>query len=384
MLNIGRISKMGDFTKVPALCGIVTIKLDGASKDSLVTITYRNTNKKRVKIYGINSILPYGVPYAIFECTDAEYKKPDDKFDYIPVFMLADIEGYYSRKCPSCNKYFRTKTTTVKMCPYCRIVNQAHFFITDEQLNYIKDYTKIYINAVNTKQNVVFDLDLIKEMENSAKPEYNFFEKKQQTTFTCDKCGLETNIMGLYGYCPNCGQRNSLKVLENQLEQLQKRVDVTRYTTSEREERNGEWREITKQCVSYFEAFARDMIFETKIIVPTLPKRIKILGKISFHNPIRANEILEKCFGIDLLDGIDKKNQRFIEKRFLRRHIYEHRGGIVDQKYIDKTKEKSLKAGQLLRETRSNLSTLINLVKKMAINLDKDFHSFAIEDRDDG
>lgn len=373
---------MRDFVKVPALSGIVTIKWECKGNDYLATIQYCNTNKKAVNVYGINVILPYGVPYEIFELTNDEYKKPDDRFEYIPVFMLADKEGYYSRKCPVCNKLFRTKTASVKICPYCGITNLPQSFITEEQENYIKDYTKVYLDSLKIKQDIVFDLDLLNEIDDMSKQKYYFYEKKQQTTFKCSKCGLETNIIGLYAYCPVCARRNSLQILNKQLELLQNRIDNPRYTADEREERDEEWREITKQCVSSFEAFARDIINEIKMIIPMLPSRKKMFEKISFHNPTLASEKLEKYFGINIFDGIGKNDKIFIHKHFLRRHIYEHCGGIADQEYILKAKEKSLKVGQLIREKRSNLSRLIYLVKRMASNLDRDFHLFAIEDRE--
>lgn len=373
---------MADFQKVPALCGLVEIKIDCTGDSSLVTILYRNTNKKAVKIYGVHAILPQGVPYGIFECDGTPYKKPDEKFDCIPVFMLADREGYYSRRCPSCNKLFRTKSAVVRICPYCASTFLPQSFLTEEQLNYIKDYTKIYIESLNTKQNSIIDLDFIKEKSNASEQEYYFFEEKQQTTFKCDKCGLETNILGIYAYCPVCGKRNTLIIIENQLQQLQNRVDNPRYSTKEKKYRDEEWREITKQCVSYFEVFSRDIVNEITKIVPMLPKRQKLLEKINFHNPIDASELLNECVGINFLDGIDNKEKIFIKKRFLRRHIYEHCGGIADQQYIDKADEKSIKTGQLIRERASNVLTLIDLVRRMALSLDRDFHLLSLVERD--
>jgi len=373
---------MVDFQKVPALCGLVEIKIDCTGSSSLVTISYRNTNKKAVRIYGVNAILPYGVPSEFFEYDGTPYKKPDEKFDYIPVFMLSDIEGYHSRRCPCCNKLFRTKSAVVRLCPYCALTFLPQSFLTEEQLNYIKDYTKVYIEALNNKHDSIFDLDHIKEKNDTSRGGYYFFEEKQQTTFKCYKCGLETNVIGLYAYCPVCGRRNTLTIIENQLQQLQNRVDSPQYSTKEREYRDEEWREITKQCVSYFEAFSRDIVSEITKTVPMLPKRQKLLDKINFHNPVIASNLLYECIGINFLDGIDKKEKIFIQKRFLRRHIYEHCGGVADQHYIDEAKEKSIKTGQLIRERPSNVLTLIKLVRKMAINLDRDFHLLAVIGRD--
>ncbi|WP_139181556.1 hypothetical protein [Pelosinus fermentans] len=79
--------------------------------------------------------------------------------------------------------------------------------------------------------------------------------------------------------------------------------------------------------------------------------------------------------GIDILHGISEKDKEFIKQRFLRRHIYEHNAGIVDQEYLDKSQDTSVKLGQIVREKSSNVTSLIKLVRQIAVNYDKEFHA---------
>jgi len=59
---------------------------------------------------------------------------------------------------------------------------------------------------------------------------------------------------------------------------------------------------------------------------------------------------------------------------FLRRHIYKHNGGQVDQKYLDDSEDTSVKLGQAVRESPDAIFRLTGLILKIARNLHDGFH----------
>ena len=59
---------------------------------------------------------------------------------------------------------------------------------------------------------------------------------------------------------------------------------------------------------------------------------------------------------------------------FLRRHVYEHNGGQVDQRYLDESGDTSVRFGQALREPSEDVFRLTGLILKMARNLHRGFH----------
>jgi hypothetical protein len=59
---------------------------------------------------------------------------------------------------------------------------------------------------------------------------------------------------------------------------------------------------------------------------------------------------------------------------FMRRHVYEHNGGEVDQQYLDKSGDTTVRLKQHIRETREDAHRLIGLVNKIATNLHNGFH----------
>jgi hypothetical protein len=74
-----------------------------------------------------------------------------------------------------------------------------------------------------------------------------------------------------------------------------------------------------------------------------------------------------------LLRGIDD-DLKFVEMMMERRHIFEHNGGVVDERYLRLSGDPAAKIGVIVRETRENAHRLIGILMRMAQNYHKDFH----------
>ncbi len=60
---------------------------------------------------------------------------------------------------------------------------------------------------------------------------------------------------------------------------------------------------------------------------------------------------------------------------FHRRHVFEHRAGVADSKYLVNSGDTTVKEGQAIREKKANADRLIEGLLKMARNVDEDFHN---------
>ncbi|MGH8658779.1 MAG: hypothetical protein ACREV4_09995 [Gammaproteobacteria bacterium] len=66
---------------------------------------------------------------------------------------------------------------------------------------------------------------------------------------------------------------------------------------------------------------------------------------------------------------------------FHRRHVYEHNGGEVDEKYIRDRSDASVRPKQVIRENRDTALRIADLVLKMGQNIHRGFHAiFPTED----
>lgn len=302
--------------------------------------------------------------------------KPPGGSKFIPVYIISDKEGFIGRRCPRCNQYFRTHAHgRLTCCPYCGLRAGSHQFLSDGQKRYAERYVETLLGALESGETVTIDFGTVNaEFAGNSTPS-PLAEQRQQTQFTCSACKNRADIVGRFGYCPACGHRNAYSLLTSELDTLVARVDSPRYSPEKRDQREGEWRSIVRDCVSAFEGFARDLLGEL-LKLPLLPSRRKALTELTFHQPLAAAGVLGEVFGFDLLRGLGEEEQRFVQLRFLRRHVYEHGAGEADAEYIRNSGE-NVRPGQKIRERSSQVRTLLQLTRTIAENFDRDFNALS-------
>ena len=64
----------------------------------------------------------------------------------------------------------------------------------------------------------------------------------------------------------------------------------------------------------------------------------------------------------------------FIKLMMHRRHVFEHLGGVADEKYVSESGDPGARVGDLLREDIENCHRLIGLLNRMIANMEADFH----------
>lgn len=60
--------------------------------------------------------------------------------------------------------------------------------------------------------------------------------------------------------------------------------------------------------------------------------------------------------------------------RFFRRHVFEHNGGEVNQRYLDESGDTSVRLKQHIHETQEDAHGLLGSLVKMARNIHHGFH----------
>ncbi len=65
---------------------------------------------------------------------------------------------------------------------------------------------------------------------------------------------------------------------------------------------------------------------------------------------------------------------RSVALLFHRRHVYEHNGGEVDQKYLDDSDDTTVRLKQHIHETQESAHRLLGSLVKMARNTHRGFH----------
>lgn len=160
----------------------------------------------------------------------------------------------------------------------------------------------------------------------------------------------------------------------NDLQELTRDIEAIQTKTRERHAAKESLERAVVDAVSAFDSAARQYARQLAERVPMKPGRREKLGDLLFHNRKKAEAVLEPWFGIDLFKGFAVSDAEFIRQMFLRRHVYEHDGGQVTQRYLEESGDTTVKLRQSLREDVKTVFQLTGFILKMARNLHDGFH----------
>jgi len=285
----------------------------------------------------------------------------------LAVMVGSDSQGKFGHRCPSCEGYWRSGPWA-NVCPYCGIRAEDYQFLSEAQHRYIRHYCETLTEGMQTVENgdVVIDMDVVAEAagKDGPKPAFYVSEESQQRKFDCVACGEYNDILGRYGYCSACGTRNDLQDFESQIVPAL-RASLNNATPPE---------DVVKDAVSAFDTFVGQYAKQMAALVPMTKQRTTRLTKQRFHQLADVRAILRGWFDIDICDGIDDGDVQFLARMFLRRHVYEHNGGEVDQVYLDASGDSTVRLKQHIRENREDVHRLVGLLQRLATNLHRGFH----------
>ena len=103
-------------------------------------------------------------------------------------------------------------------------------------------------------------------------------------------------------------------------------------------------------------------------------RRKNRLLKQRFHKLEELRETFRNWFDIDICAGMKEDECGSVTTMFYRRHVYEHNGGEVDQKYLDDSGDTSVILKQHIHETQQDAHALLSSLVKMANNVHDAFH----------
>jgi len=351
-----------------AHCGgqlIVRAVSDNEEKCSY-QLRWQHSRPVAAGIFAIYALMPHGIPISQARLGGVGSPNPHPPMPgCLLIFIGSDSEGLFGRHCPACDGYWRNQLGTV--CPYCGTRSEVHNLLTVAQQSYLNQVCSRMAEVIGAKDGeYVIDMDAVADAvgEHVKKPPFYYSEQRQQNKFLCKACGHVTDILGTYGYCSGCKTRNDFQELSDRI------VPAIRTRINS----GGQLEDCVRDAVAAFDSFVGRYVEQLLSLVRISPARRERLSRMRFHNlKMTANE-LKQVFDIDILDGIPEPDYDFITLMFHRRHVYEHRGGEADEKYIEESGDKSVRPKQALRETVESAHRIARMILKMSANLHKGFH----------
>ena len=324
---------------------------------------------------GIYALAPSAIPVSDFLIGGVgQGFEPQPPKDCFPVFLGSDSRRCWGHQCPRCKGYFRNANHPAiypLTCPYCGTRTAAYKFLTVAQRVYVKHYIDTLLESLDaemppgTGREFVIDMDAVADQgAGQPRPDFYYTAETQQTRYTCDQCGEFNDIRGRFGYCASCGWRNNLASLRVAYACLRDRLNSGQSGAAE----------TVKASVSEFDACCRDMATQVVKRIPMKPARKAELERVVFHDVESATVLgMKSMFDIDILRSLANE-MSFLRMMMHRRHIFEHNGGVADERYVRESGDQAARDGVLIRETQGNAHRLIGYLTRIAENFDADFH----------
>ncbi|MDR4470717.1 MAG: hypothetical protein MRJ68_20865 [Nitrospira sp.] len=297
----------------------------------------------------------------------------------ISIPIPAADDGFTGRECPQadCAGYFKIELGTGLKgeglpchCPYCGHSAGHDQFWTKEQIEYARSvamrkitdalYKDLRKMEFEHKPKGAFGIGFSMKVTPGRPVPIHFYREKQlETEVICVNCTLRYSVYGVFAFCPDCGQHNSLQILGKNLEVVGKMLDLATVAEKELAERLIE--NALEDCVSACDGFGRE-ICRLNAKTSTDPTKV---GKVSFQNLEGAKQNMNGLFKLDLAAGLADDEWEVAVRAFQKRHLLSHKMGVVDDEYVRKSGDTHAVVGRKVNIAIDEVRALIQIIGKL-------------------
>ena len=307
----------------------------------------------------------------------------------ISISIPADENRFTGRECPQsdCEGYFKIEFGTGLKgeglpchCPYCGHATGHDQFSTKEQIEYaasvaMREITDAIHEDLKTlefdhKPEGEFGIGISMKVEPGRQPPIHYYREKQlETEVVCTNCTLRYSVYGVFAFCPDCGQHNSIQILDKNLEVVGKMLEMA--TREEKVLAEKLIENALEDCVSAFDGFGRELcrVHANKARTPAKAE------KMNFQNLEGARKRFLDLFGINLSTMVEPEEWRVAAMAFQKRHLIAHKLSVVDQDYVTKTSDTRAVVGRKIvieaGEVKGLAGIINTLAPRMAAKLQK-------------
>ena len=301
----------------------------------------------------------------------------------ISIPIVADENGFTGRECPQpdCEGYFKIELGTGLKgkalpchCPYCGHAAGHDQFWTKEQIKYIKSIARRKITDAIHKdfKKLEFDhkpkgslgIGFSMKVKRGRRPPIQYYrEKELETEVACTNCTLRYSVYGVFAFCPDCGQHNSLQILDKNLELVGKMLELA--TRAEKVLAEKLIENALEDCVSAFDGFGHELC---RVHANRAWNSAKA-EKMNFQNLEGTRKGFLGLFGIDLSTGVKPEKWRAAAMAFQKRHLIAHKLGVVDQDYVTKTGDTRAVVGRKIGIDAGEVNGLAGIIKILALRM---------------
>lgn len=296
------------------------------------------------------------------------------------VSIPGDSEGFFGRTCPSCKSFFKLRVDDFKaasenklVCAYCGHCASVSDFITTDQRERVLSAAKAYAvakiqNALGsafrpmTSHGGMFSVSI--EYKPGMPPRlHTYVEEQVRRTVICDACSRAAAVYGATSFCPYCGPRNVRIRVRDEIEAQRRALALFDHLPDDvREEARAAGvmdtatADALENVVALFEQFCRETFGS---IVTDADVILKSQRPNVFQSLEDADRMFRDHAGKAIRGAVSADVWLRLNTAFAKRHVITHRGGVVDQRFLDRVPASTLVIGQRLVITRSEAETTL-------------------------
>lgn len=290
------------------------------------------------------------------------------------VSIPVDTSGYFGRVCPACRGFFKIRGDEFKAapdelqlrCPYCGHAGTPRDFLSDDQRERAISAAKAA--AIGKLHQTLQDampktsysgglVSISMELKPGTPPSlYSYVEQEVRRTVGCEKCGRSSAVYGAATFCPYCGPRQIAPRVLDEIAAQRRALSLFDHLPEElREEAraagviDGAAADTLKNVVTLFEQFCRET-FEG--LTEGRPDVLRSQRPNAFQNLADAERAFSAHTDLQLGSVVTPRVRERLRAVFAQRHVLTHRGGIVDQRFLDQVPDATVKVGQRLIVSR--------------------------------
>ncbi len=275
------------------------------------------------------------------------------------ISLATDADGAFGRQCPDCRNYYKLFLDDYQLardrrrltCPACGHTGSDESFITTDQRRRLKAGTDQFLRAaahaamseflremggrtVRLGPNASLTYNTRPSPPPITTPLPSYVERETLRTFTCPNGGHRAVIYDLLAFCPYCGPDTPPRaVFDDNIAAMSRRLDDADAMPAEKVAAGEQTTAIEQSLGRVVSA------------LQTLAKRLHARADKDepkgnpWQNIDRLTELWVASFEADPLEGLPKETVQALRLGFARRHVLEHNGGVVDERYRRETGE---------------------------------------------
>lgn len=266
-------------------------------------------------------------------------------------------------------------------CPFCGHEAPAKSWFTTEQVEYAQEQA---FNHVKAQFGKALSQDVMEFNRYTPKGFITMKMKFSGTTYSlnipasalkemeqkiiCENCDSRYAVVGSAFFCPCCGHNSAKQTFNNTIQNVQSKIENIEIIKKAVSSASPD--EATMTCNSLIETSITDLIVAIQrlceCVYQKLPNPVSLKKNI-FQRLDDGSKLWKDIKGQGYEDWLSPDEYFLLKKCFQQRHLLQHKDGIIDQDYIEKSNDKIHKEGQRLIVKDLDVLKYVEIMKKLVV-----------------